>query len=230
MLFLALLLPTVLASSPLVAWSSKRSLNHLPQFGHHGLLDSLFSANEYEAVVIVNQPGLHASDLGSLSPSSFLVKALASCTDSRQYPNAETHNITSYATVNLPLGTAYTTGKSVLISMPVVSNSDDLEEYDALLESSLSTLPLDHLVVYAGSEPVVVKRDLGLAALAPRKQGGILHRYQLLTPGIILTLLVFLFLLLPIVIFGIRTLASIQSPLIRGEVPKGYSAADKKNQ
>lgn len=60
-------------------------------------------------------------------------------------------------------------------------------------------------------------------------EGGILKRYQLLTPGIITTLLVAFFVLVPIVLFGFKALASIQSPL-RVEAPKGYSAQDKKSQ
>jgi len=60
-------------------------------------------------------------------------------------------------------------------------------------------------------------------------KGGILTRYQLLTPGLIITLFVTFFLLVPIVLFGISALASIQSPL-RVESPKGYNAQEKKNQ
>jgi len=51
----------------------------------------------------------------------------------------------------------------------------------------------------------------------------------LLTPALISGLLITFFVLVPIVIFGVSALASIQSPL-HVQVPKGYSADEKKNQ
>ena len=59
--------------------------------------------------------------------------------------------------------------------------------------------------------------------------GGILKRYQLLTPGLILVLLVSLFILVPVIFLGVSALSSIQSPLTN-EIPKGFSAEEKKNQ
>lgn len=59
--------------------------------------------------------------------------------------------------------------------------------------------------------------------------GGILKRYQLLTPGLILALLVVFFMLVPIIMLGVNVLASIQSPL-RVEAPRSFNAKDKKNQ
>ena len=59
--------------------------------------------------------------------------------------------------------------------------------------------------------------------------GGILKRYQLLTPGLIMGLLAVFFVLVPVAMIGFRALASIQSPL-RVEPPKGYSATEKKSQ
>jgi hypothetical protein len=58
---------------------------------------------------------------------------------------------------------------------------------------------------------------------------GILARYQLLTPGLIISLLVTFFVLLPIIFIGISALSSIQLPL-RTEPPKAYNALEKKNQ
>lgn len=58
--------------------------------------------------------------------------------------------------------------------------------------------------------------------------GGILARYQLLTPGLLTSLLVAFGLLIPLLMVGINALASIQSPL-RTEAPKGPSL-EKKNQ
>jgi hypothetical protein len=51
----------------------------------------------------------------------------------------------------------------------------------------------------------------------------------LLSPALITGLLLVFFVLVPIVLFGVSALASIQSPL-RVQPPKGYSADEKKNQ
>ena len=56
-----------------------------------------------------------------------------------------------------------------------------------------------------------------------------MKRYQLLTPGLILVLLVSLFILVPVIFLGVSALSSIQSPLTN-EIPKGFSAEEKKNQ
>jgi len=58
---------------------------------------------------------------------------------------------------------------------------------------------------------------------------GILNKYQLLTPALITSLLVFFFIILPIVFCGINALASIQNP-IRMDMTKSFNALEKKNQ
>ncbi|CAE6429330.1 unnamed protein product [Rhizoctonia solani] len=58
--------------------------------------------------------------------------------------------------------------------------------------------------------------------------GGILARYQLLTPGLLTALIIAFALLIPLLMVGINALASIQSPL-RTESPKGPTL-EKKNQ
>ncbi|KAG8738271.1 hypothetical protein FRC11_001515, partial [Ceratobasidium sp. 423] len=58
--------------------------------------------------------------------------------------------------------------------------------------------------------------------------GGILARYQLLTPGLLTALIIAFGLLIPLLMIGINALASIQSPL-RTELPKGPTL-EKKNQ
>jgi hypothetical protein len=72
-----------------------------------------------------------------------------------------------------------------------------------------------------------------IIALAPNstvlEDGGVLKRYQILTPALITTLLVTFFILVPIIMFGVSALASIQSPL-SSEVPKGFDAQEKKVQ
>jgi len=100
-----------------------------------------------------------------------------------------------------------------------------------------STFP-DHLIVYSSDSSRFVRRQVegtpesGSLFSAPNHtaaNGGILKRYQLLTPGLILTLIVAFFVLVPIIVFSVRALASIQSPL-RAEAPRSFSARDKKNQ
>ena len=83
-----------------------------------------------------------------------------------------------------------------------------------------------HLVILAGS----LRQDDPAPAPSPcAPAGGILAHHQLLTPALITGLLLAFFVLVPVVLFGISTLASIQSPL-RIQAPKGYSADEKKNQ
>lgn len=59
--------------------------------------------------------------------------------------------------------------------------------------------------------------------------GGILKKYQLLTPELITSLTVFLFIISPILIFGLKALAGIQNP-IRLDVSKTFDAQERKNQ
>lgn len=128
---------------------------------------------------------------------------------------------------------------------------------ESLLSSDLASLAAtfpNHLVVYTGSVPSShghTKRqssptpdrpilDLSevatstpkFAAAAPNTtlpEGGILKRYQLLTPALITGLLVAFFLLVPVLYFALGTLASIQIP-IRSDVGKTFGALEKKNQ
>jgi hypothetical protein len=85
-----------------------------------------------------------------------------------------------------------------------------------------------HLVILAGSRRQDGPAPVPSGSPSP-PEGGILARYQLLTPALITGLLLVFFVLVPIVLFGVSALASIQSPL-RVQPPKGYSADEKKNQ
>lgn len=78
-------------------------------------------------------------------------------------------------------------------------------------------------------EDLLVPPQAKVAAKAAPSDGGILKRYQLLTPGLIISLAIAFFVLVPIVFFGISSLASIQSP-VRLDAPKGFNAVEKKNQ
>jgi len=106
------------------------------------------------------------------------------------------------------------------------------------MEKVASAFP-DHLIIYSSDSSRFVRRQLegipdsGSLFSAPNHTvadgGGILKRYQLLTPGLILTLIVVFFVLVPIIVLSVNALASIQSPL-RAEAPKSFSSRDKKNQ
>lgn len=88
-----------------------------------------------------------------------------------------------------------------------------------------------HLVVYSGL-PVnshFARQASVFAAPSDLPEGGILKRYQLLTPGLITSLIVVLFVFFPVLFVGVNALASIQNP-IKLDLPKGFSAQEKKNQ
>lgn len=108
--------------------------------------------------------------------------------------------------------------------------------------SLLATTFPDHLVVYTGSPlPSHYKRQLAetpdrpvldtvpLADNTTLPTGGILKKYQLLTPGLITALLVAFFILVPVTTLGLNALASIQNPL-RVDTSKSFNAQERKNQ
>ncbi|KAK0206030.1 hypothetical protein DFS33DRAFT_1256482 [Desarmillaria ectypa] len=274
--FLFSLLPVALSFSdtfPIVAWSSHSSnvLNRLPSSSHSADLFKNILLNDeicvHEAVIVVDQPGLHASDLRNLPINSHIARSLNSSTSSRQYPyvhydsysdlikfaqsvsercNARLVSLTpEHGDASLDAGEKVV----VVVSLPELSvegyarKSNMLKHGTSsynLLESTLSALPYSqHLTIYSTSVlPVHHKRqspdsppvlDLSSTNLLASPKGGILARYQLLTPGLILVLLIVVGVLLPIIYFGIQALASIQSP-VRMDTPKGFNAADKKNQ
>jgi hypothetical protein len=110
------------------------------------------------------------------------------------------------------------------------------DTYVANILDSLSANIPDYVVILAGTPSLrPYARQLSDADfLAPSENstlpsGGILKRYQLLTPTLIMSLIVTFFVLVPIVLIGIKTLSSIQSTL-RVEAPKNFSAQEKKNQ
>lgn len=104
------------------------------------------------------------------------------------------------------------------------------------MQNVTSAFP-DHLIVYSSDSSRFTRRqleevDLSSLFSAPSDavaDGGILKRYQLLTPGLILTLIVVFFVFVPIIVIGVNALAGIQSP-IRVEAPRSFSARDRKNQ
>ncbi|KAK7436616.1 hypothetical protein VKT23_002708 [Stygiomarasmius scandens] len=281
---LALLLslsPLALAFSntlPLVAWSSHSSsiLDRLPSSAANThsvqLLETILLNDdvcEHEAVVLIDQPGLHASDLRSLPSHSHIARSLSSAPSSREFPYVslplpatpvDSFSLSAVAEavsekcgsrlVNMMLGQGGVSFSSdeksiILLSMPELElgtgRKGRVAEHDTLLSTTLSSLPFtNHLTIFTGSPIGLSKRQessvLGSAlsnssaAAAPQKKSGILHNYQLLTPALITTLLVVVFLFLPILYFGISALGSIQNPIRLEVQPKGYNAAERKNQ
>ncbi|KAK1227262.1 hypothetical protein PQX77_009749 [Marasmius sp. AFHP31] len=274
-------------TSPLLAWSthSSSAIDRLPLPGasahSFSLLESFIAGDEvciHDAVVIVEHPGLHASDLRNLPRDSHVARSLSSASSSRQFAYISSHeesflDLGSFAKsvserCNSRLvhtmpgqGAVSLNGgdKSVVIlSMPELggesSRKNTMLEHDYLLSSALSALPFNnHLIIYTGSTPNLYKRQAQLDGegnasphrptldvspsssasqiVAPKQpKSGILHRYQLLTPGLIIILAFVLFIFLPVLYFGISALASIQNPLRTELSSKSFNANEKKNQ
>lgn len=107
------------------------------------------------------------------------------------------------------------------------------EQLAGELEGLTSAFP-HHLIVYSDWQQ---SSHVPVASLASRQEqlspsssaGGILKHYQLLSPGLILSLFLVFFVLLPIVMVGIQALSSIQSPVrLDGKMLAEYR--QKKNQ
>ncbi|KAF8876249.1 hypothetical protein BD779DRAFT_1560949 [Infundibulicybe gibba] len=268
-------------TSPVVAWSSHHSnlLDGLVPSANPVVQDILYSKDicEHDAVVLVEHPGLHASDLRALSPHSHLARSLSSSPSARQFPyvphgSAEEDQTISFfaAQVASKCGAHlldFTAGQGglspqhdskhvVSLNMPALEYSGQdrktaMVEHDSLLATELAALAAlfpHHLIIYTGAPLPFSKRqapdlapparpvlDLSpghapsAAANSTLPAGGILKRYQLLTPGLITVFLITFLVLIPILMLGINALASIQSP-VRVEPPKGYSELMKKTQ
>lgn len=110
---------------------------------------------------------------------------------------------------------------------------------DALLGDQLSAISQSHpnqLVIVAGTTslrrrevPADSKSVVLDAQDPPPITGGLLKKYQFLTPALITSLLIILFIFIPMLFLGINALAGIQSPLRSDNIPKGVGL-DKKNQ
>ncbi|KAF7433602.1 hypothetical protein PC9H_005563 [Pleurotus ostreatus] len=260
-------LPVALAFSdtaPIVAWTSHRSaaLETLPSGLKSGAALSYLLANngacESDAIVVVEHPGLHASDLRNLSPSSPLSLVLRDSPSSRQYPYVSVspddvsvivETVSSRCKSRLVTftpgqpSTTLSPGEKYVINMRLphlegmaLDRHTSLSQHiESLFELELSNIAAsfpNHLVLYSGSTSALDKRQSPaqtVKTVAAAPSGGILKRYQLLTPALISVLLVTLFVLFPLLFLGITALSSIQSPL-RVEAPKGYSDRERKNQ
>ncbi|TFK64912.1 hypothetical protein BDN72DRAFT_881255 [Pluteus cervinus] len=275
----ALLLLVALSSSalafentfPLLAWSPQGStaIDRLPSAitSSSDVLQAVLNDGTictHDAVVIIEQPGLHASDLRSLPSSCHFSKSLASSSSSKQYPYAQgEHDISAVIqglvtkcnskVVKLSSGLELPSDKYskhvVHLELPELGSTGkdrkrDMQTHESSLSgllNEISTHIPNALLIYVG-QPLAsslgkrqspdVRAKLPALALTfntTLADGGILKRYQLLTPALIVSLLAVFLILVPIVLFGIRALSSIQSP-VRSEAPKDYSATTRKTQ
>ncbi|KAJ3505523.1 hypothetical protein NLJ89_g7372 [Agrocybe chaxingu] len=281
-------------TAPVVAWSSSssHSLDTLPSRlagGVHSgsLLESIFDSDDvckHDAIVIIEHPGLHSSDLSALTPFAPLARTLSEAPSMRQYayvphlPSLDLPKLAEaisakcrsclhrYTPSERTGGTTVKPGEKhvVCIKMPHLDHSgkerkQKMAEHESMLSSELSSLASifpDHLVVYSGvpiappSPFIFLKRQADDSADRPildlssqdlsapssfatadnstLAKGGVLKKYQLLTPGLITALLVVFFILLPVIYVGLSALASIQNPL-RVDVSKSFNAQERKN-
>ncbi|KAI0027382.1 hypothetical protein K488DRAFT_90913 [Vararia minispora EC-137] len=265
---------------PVVAWSSHKTsvldgIARAPTalgdlFMHMLSGDDVCS---YDAIVLVEQPGLHATDLRTLAPTSPLTTLLTSAPSSAQIPYARRspsheglHDLAQHVAHRCGARLASVVpGQSDLVlesatkhvvNMYLPELEDEVRErkeavatnahaFSEELAALTAALP-KHLVIITGAPvsslsrrqsvvtspsdtPEPLFRQSPVLAAFEQPKGGVLARYQLLTPALITALLIGLFVLLPALVFAISALASIQSPM-RVEAPKGYNAQEKKTQ
>ncbi|KAH9921550.1 uncharacterized protein BXZ73DRAFT_91806 [Epithele typhae] len=213
------------------------------------LLPAAVSAysNTHPVLVWSSHQYLHASDLRALAPSCHTAKALSKAPSTLHLPYVPSDGPStnpfvdmssmlskrcgSHAVSHSPdaerLDIDAGKGKHVVtISLPPLESGEvgasrkhSMASHESWLSEELSKIEAvfsNYLVIYSGSPgPSSTFEE---AQVAPSPSGGILKRYQLLTPGLILVLLVVFLILIPI-----------QSPLTN-DIPKGFSAEEKKNQ
>jgi len=267
-------------TSPIIAWSSTSSisLNALPsrlQDGVHSLavVQKIVDAKEtcsYDAVIIIEQPGLHASDLRSLSAQSDLLRRVTSSPSAREYPYVHAHpEFTALAVARMvssncqfPLSQVtlnhsvtpieHSSKKHVFaILMPDLLESGRgrkiaMASHESRLSQELDVLGsklTNHLVILVGSPLSASFEQFKRHAPIPSASNftvtgytntsspdrGFLSQYQLLTAELITSLLVFLFVILPIVYCGFKALASIQNTIGMDDT-QSFTSLEKKNQ
>ncbi|THV04502.1 hypothetical protein K435DRAFT_850768 [Dendrothele bispora CBS 962.96] len=198
-------------------------------------------ACKHDAIVLVDQPGLHASDLRNLPSNSHIAQSLSSAPSSRQFayvpltlPTTSTDSSLSVVartasekcgfqlvtTMPRQGGASFSNEKSIILS-PYQSWNRESRGKEKLLNTMLFyqlLFPLSffepphhrhrlsyslHFVLYKRQEPETSSvLSSALSNASAKQKNGILHNYQLLTPALIMTLLVVLFLFLPIMYFG----------------------------
>ncbi|EJD54172.1 hypothetical protein AURDEDRAFT_180492 [Auricularia subglabra TFB-10046 SS5] len=220
-------------SYPLVAWSTDSSWSlqttHSGMPSADSIADQLASTSglcDHDRIFVVHSPGLHLSDLQLLPASSPLSAAIAGAPSSALVPHvvAPSSRLADLpANLERTCGLERRGGKHVIHfkTRPIQSHNGSARRAEVAAATSALARELaehpSHLVVLVGTR-------------APNSapKGGILARYQLLTPTIIVVGLVALGVLVPLLLFGASAIATIQSPL-RSESFKPVSA-QKKNQ
>jgi len=267
-------------TSPLVAWSSSSS----PVLDMIAAQKSLVAQSEdiigavatedicgYETVIVIEQPGLHATDLRMLPSTSYLAKKLYSAPSSVHVPylkpaspvglGRSLANLCRSQALELSLDDDIQgmklSGKQVIhVDLPELDSvgeqrREDMQELDeklSLLITRLDATFSSHFVIITGTTPSSFnnlrrhvsrsKSQLPMVFRSPSTssnsrrddappKGGIFHRYQLLTPGLITTIGITFLLIMPLILMVVRALAGIKSPL-RSEGLK--QTQEKKNQ
>ncbi|KAG0698273.1 hypothetical protein DFH29DRAFT_942200 [Suillus ampliporus] len=171
---------------PIVAWSSKSSsvLSSLsPDLRYEdsmSIVGGILSPEDicsFDAVLVVDQPGLRSSDLRALPTSSGLSAILKSSPSSRQYPHVKRSasssfqeiaeslasrcgsTLTSASPAAGPLDLAENSKHVVCVNMPAMEGGPKLRKaamlgYDQYLSSEIEKIGAaftSHLVLYTGS-------------------------------------------------------------------------------
>jgi len=221
----------------------------------------------YDAVVVVEQPGLHASDFKTLPKTSYLLKKLKSAPSHYHLPYVQPANPSGLArdiakrcntqfvelAVSQSIDDVSVSGKhAISVDLPEIdtlghSRREAMRRVDEQLSRQLAGIEAafpSHLVILAGTTPSSYSKrqssDLQRSlpgAFSPSTSatkknlalptGGILHRYQLLTPALITTLGITFLVLMPLMLMVIYALAGIKSPIRSDGFKQSH---DKKNQ
>ncbi|KIJ32326.1 hypothetical protein M422DRAFT_265820 [Sphaerobolus stellatus SS14] len=291
LLCLSILLPFVAGYAdtiPVVAWSSHKSpaLDSIasslrPYSKPSEFFDAILnkaSICDYDAIIIADQPGLHASDLRTITPSSYIAQSIKKSKSSLQIPYLPVSEGSDFleafkssvadrcASRRLELelgqgGVPLHKGEKHLVSLSLPSLEDTIGRSKTMSKchkdlhkdvSNVASVFPSHIVIYTSSRPLAKRQEVlmeeddmlddtspffvmdnsksqsaSAAVNTTLVKGSLTQRYQFFTPGLITALLVMFGLFIPILMFGINALASIQSP--RMDSPKGPSL-EKKNQ
>ncbi|ELU39809.1 vacuolar ATP synthase subunit s1 (ATP6S1) domain-containing protein [Rhizoctonia solani AG-1 IA] len=242
-------------SVPFLAWSNHPSLvidalmEQNPTVPSHAqILNSLMSTDELcslDAMIVIGQPGVTPAKVhfpyipvSSVPETDVVARDVAA--------------LCGFAADEWSLGSSYhgTSKRVIYFDLPESTEkfwSSDDETLEQNLDQIISqfnsyaiflsgTSSLVSTLVTKRQQPNSLSRPnfvnqphtITTFANATLPTGGILARYQLLTPGLLTALIIAFGLLIPLLMVGINALAGIQSPL-RTESPKGPSL-EKKNQ
>ncbi|KAI6046532.1 hypothetical protein EDC04DRAFT_1480000 [Pisolithus marmoratus] len=178
---------------PFVAWSSESSnvlgsLSPSTHPNHGALLESITrdeSICSFDAIFVIDHPGLHNSDLRGLHPSCGVATAIQSAPSSRQLPRVERSIVSmasfaervasqcgfALADIRPEFGVWSVDGnkKHILtMSMPPIEGPAKhrkivMSEHEQLIAGALEKLAVlspNHLVIYSGSPLPAQKRQL----------------------------------------------------------------------